>query len=104
MAKPESTSRDRRDFLKAAAGGAAALAAGSMLTGIPGWSAPQSAGSSAAPEKLRIDMHGHIYPNQYLDMLDKIRGRAEAAVEREHTSLASPMDLERQRNWTAASR
>ncbi len=73
MAKPESTSLDRRDFLKAAAGGAAALAASTALAGIPVLGAQQPAANAlGAPDKLRIDIHGHIYPNEYLDMLDKM--------------------------------
>jgi len=75
MAKPESTSLDRRNFLKAAGGGVAALAAGNSLTGIPALAAKQPvADASGAPDKLRIDIHGHIFPNAYLDLLDSLGG------------------------------
>jgi predicted TIM-barrel fold metal-dependent hydrolase len=79
MAKPESTFRsssvDRRDFLKAATGGAAALAASSALAGMPAAGPQQPTGNgSGAPEKLRIDIHAHIFPNEYLDMLDRMGG------------------------------
>ena len=77
MAKPESTSLGRRDFLKAATGGAAALAASSSLLGLPALGAQQPAARvSGAPDKLRIDVHAHIYPNEYLDMLDRMGGSA----------------------------
>lgn len=75
MAKPGSTPLDRRDFLKAASGGVAALAAGSSLAGLPAFGAQQpAANASGAPDKLRIDIHGHIYPNAYLDLLDGLGG------------------------------
>jgi len=75
MAKPETTSLDRRNFLKAASGGVAALAAGSSLAGMPSLAAQQpSADTSGAPDKLRIDIHGHIFPNAYLDLLDRLGG------------------------------
>lgn len=73
MTKPGSISLDRREFLKAAAGGVAGLAAGSSLASLPVFGGQQSvAGALGAPEKLRIDIHGHIYPNEYVDMLDKM--------------------------------
>jgi len=73
MAKSESTALDRRDFLKAATGGVAALAASSILAGMPALDAQQpAANASGAPDQLRIDIHGHIYPNEYLDMLDRM--------------------------------
>jgi 6-methylsalicylate decarboxylase len=73
MAKSESTALDRRDFLKAATGGVAALAASSILAGMPAPGAQQpAANASGAPDQLRIDIHGHIYPNEYLDMLDRM--------------------------------
>jgi 6-methylsalicylate decarboxylase len=72
MSKPKSLSLDRRDFLKTAGGGVAALAAGSLAS-LPALGAqPPVADDSGAPEKLRIDIHGHIYPNPYLDLLDKM--------------------------------
>jgi predicted TIM-barrel fold metal-dependent hydrolase len=73
MGKPESTSLDRRDFLKAATGGVAALAAGSVLADTPALGAQQpTTNASGAPDKLRIDIHGHIFPVEYLDMLDRM--------------------------------
>jgi len=73
MSKPESTSLDRRDFLKAATGGVAALAASTSLAGLPALAGQQSAGgASGAPDKLRIDVHGHVFPTPYLDLLDKM--------------------------------
>src|SRR5258708_9476151 len=75
MAKPESTFLDRRNFLKAAGGGVAALAAGRSLTGSPAPAAqPPAVDVSGAPDKLRIDIHGHIFPNAYLDLLDSLGG------------------------------
>ena len=75
MSKPESTSLDRRDFLKTAGGAAAALAAGSSLAGLDAAAAqPPAVDASGAPDKLRIDIHGHIYPEKYLDMLDSMGG------------------------------
>ncbi|MGH9678818.1 MAG: amidohydrolase family protein, partial [Candidatus Acidiferrales bacterium] len=70
MAKIIGASLDRRNFLKAAGGGVAALAAGSALSGMPAL----AASPSEPPDKLRIDIHGHIYPNEYLDMLDRLGG------------------------------
>ena len=69
MSKLNSTSHDRRVFLKSAAGGALGIAASVALGGVLASEAQQT---PAAPEKLRIDMHGHIFPNPYLDMLDKM--------------------------------
>ncbi len=75
MSKREFPSLDRRDFLKAASGGVAALAAGSSLAGMPALAAqPPAADASGAPDKLRIDIHGHIFPNAYLDLLDSLGG------------------------------
>ena len=75
MSKPESTPLDRRDFLKTAGGAAAALAAGSSLAGLDAVAAqPPAVDASGAPDKLRIDIHGHIYPEKYLDMLDSMGG------------------------------
>lgn len=73
MAKPKTASLDRREFLKTATAGVAALAASSSLAGMAALAAQQpAAGGFSAPEKFRIDIHGHIYPNEYLDMLDKM--------------------------------
>lgn len=70
MSEPENTNVDRRDFLKVAAGGVATALAGTSLIG-----GQQSAmAATVAPEKLRIDVHGHYYPPKYLDMLDKYGG------------------------------
>lgn len=68
---------DRRNFLKVATGGVAALATADAFGKAP-LSSEQSptAHSSQAPDRLRIDVHGHIYPNQYLDMLDSMGGSA----------------------------
>jgi 6-methylsalicylate decarboxylase len=83
MAKPDSTFRstgrstdvDRRDFLKVASGGAAALAASNTLAGLPALEAEEHpVGPLGAPDKLRIDVHAHIYPTEYLDMLDRMGG------------------------------
>ncbi|MBT5030759.1 MAG: amidohydrolase [Proteobacteria bacterium] len=61
---------DRRDILKVAAGGVAAA-----LTGTSSQVYAQSTTAAAvAPEKLRIDVHGHYYPVEYLDMLDEYGG------------------------------
>jgi predicted TIM-barrel fold metal-dependent hydrolase len=73
MKKSESTSLDRRDFLKTATGGVAALAAGASLKSIPALGAQESgANVSGAPDRLRIDIHGHVFPVEYLDMLDRM--------------------------------
>jgi aminocarboxymuconate-semialdehyde decarboxylase len=73
MKKPESTSLDRRDFLKTATGGVAALAAGASLISIPALAAQEPGTSvSGAPDRLRIDIHGHVFPVEYLDMLDRM--------------------------------
>jgi len=68
MSKSKAVSVDRREFLKVAAGGAATLVAGASLT------AAQQNPVAAAPERLRIDIHGHYFPNDYLDMLDRFGG------------------------------
>ena len=95
MAKPESTSLDRRDFLKVATGGAAILAASSSLAGMSALGAQQPAANvSGALDKLRIDIHGHIYPNEYLDMLDRMGGgRAGTHIARIAPGSGSPDEL-----------
>ncbi len=74
--KPDCTCLGRREFIKAAGGGVAALAAGSALSAAPGLSAEQIDQDFApgVPRKLRIDIHGHIYPLDYLDLLDRLGG------------------------------
>jgi aminocarboxymuconate-semialdehyde decarboxylase len=68
MSKSETTPVDRREFLKATTGGVAAMLVGqSSLRG-------QSAGAASAPDRLRIDVHGHYFPTEYLDMLDSFGG------------------------------
>jgi 6-methylsalicylate decarboxylase len=71
MSKPESASLDRRDFLRTAGGTVAALAAGNSLAGLEAAAAQPA---DAAPDKLRIDIHGHIFPDKYLDLLDSLGG------------------------------
>lgn len=96
MAKPESTSLDRRNFLKAASGGVAALAAGSSLASLPAF-AEQSpaADASGAPDKLRIDIHGHVYPDNYLDLLDSLGGGGTGThIARIVKGSGSPEELE----------
>jgi 6-methylsalicylate decarboxylase len=97
MDKPESSSFDRRDFLKAAVGGVATLAASSgLLAGVsaPGVQ-PPGAAASGAPEKLRIDIHGHYYPNEYLDMLDRMGGGGTGThIARIAPGSGSPEELE----------
>jgi predicted TIM-barrel fold metal-dependent hydrolase len=58
----------RREFLKTAGGGLATLAVARTEAGA----AP--AGRQAVPERLRIDVHGHYFPTDYLDMLDRFGG------------------------------
>ncbi len=58
----------RREFLKTASGGLATLAVRAKA------SSAQQAGSRAIPDRLRIDVHGHYFPTDYLDMLDRFGG------------------------------
>ncbi|MFQ5660950.1 MAG: amidohydrolase family protein [Gammaproteobacteria bacterium] len=70
MTKEEETSADRRDFLKVTAGGVATVLAGTTVLG-----GQQSATAAfTVPDTLRIDVHGHYYPTEYLDMLDSFGG------------------------------
>jgi predicted TIM-barrel fold metal-dependent hydrolase len=96
MSKPESTSLDRRNFLKAAGGGVAALAAGGSFAGVTELAAQQPAtNGSGAPDKLRIDIHGHIYPNAYLDLLDSLGGGGTGThIARIVSGSGSPDELE----------
>ena len=96
MAKPESTSLDRRNFLKAASGGVAALAAGNSLGGMPALAAQQPPVIPfGAPDKLRIDIHGHIFPNAYLELLDRLGGGGTGThIARIVPGSGSPEELE----------
>jgi len=70
MAKPVTGSIDRRTFLTATAGGVATVLAGATVA-----RAQQPGGAaSGAPDALRIDVHGHYFPIEYLDMLDRFGG------------------------------
>lgn len=71
MSKTETTSTARRDFLKATIGGAATVLGSSAILG-----SPQTAFAAGVPDKLRIDVHGHYFPTDYLDMLDSFGGGA----------------------------
>jgi aminocarboxymuconate-semialdehyde decarboxylase len=85
--KSENGSVDRRVFLQTAAGGLAALVAESA-----GLAAPQAA---AAPDRLRIDIHGHYFPNNYLDMLDRFGGGGTGtAIARAADGSGSPQELQ----------
>src|SRR3954453_4789259 len=73
MSKRNLDSSSRRDFLKTAAAGASVVAASAM--GVPELDAQQTASpAGVVPDRLRIDIHGHYYPIQYLDMLDRFGG------------------------------
>lgn len=69
MSKSETTSVDRREFLKVTTGGVATMLIGKSILGDQ-----QTAFAASAPDKLRIDVHGHYFPNDYLDMLDSFGG------------------------------
>lgn len=45
-----------------------------MLLGQSILGGQQTAFGASAPDKLRIDVHGHYFPNDYLDMLDGFGG------------------------------
>ncbi len=96
MPKSESESLDRRDFLKAATGGMAALATGGALAGVPAPNAFKPVEpSSGPPDKFRIDIHGHIYPPKYLDMLDRLGGGGTGTrIARIAPGSGSPEELE----------
>ncbi len=50
---------------------------------------------SGAPDKLRIDIHGHIYPLKYLDMLDRMGGSGTGTrIARIAYGSGNPEDLE----------
>jgi 6-methylsalicylate decarboxylase len=90
--KSGNDSVDRRMFLQAAAGGVAALVAESV-----GLAAPQNtpAQAASAPERLRIDIHGHYFPNDYLDMLDRFGGGGTGtAIARAADGSGSPQELQ----------
>jgi aminocarboxymuconate-semialdehyde decarboxylase len=96
LAKLDSESFDRRDFLKVATGSVAVLAAGGAFGNMSALSAPMPvAPASDAPEKLRIDIHGHIYPDKYLDMLDRMGGSGTGTrIARVAPGSGSPEELE----------
>ncbi len=58
----------RREFLKTAGGSLATLAVGARAA------SGGQAGSRSVPDRLRIDVHGHYFPTDYLDMLDRFGG------------------------------
>ena len=88
--KPANHSVDRREFLKTAAGGVATLVAGAATAG--GQQAPAAA---TAPDRLRIDVHGHYFPNEYLDMLDRFGGGGTGtAIARNAPGSGSPQELQ----------
>ena len=91
MSEPKSAAWDRRAFLKTAAGGAATLVAGAAFG-----AAPQNApAQAAAPDRLRIDIHGHYFPNDYLDMLDRFGGGGTGtAIARAADGSGSPQELQ----------
>jgi predicted TIM-barrel fold metal-dependent hydrolase len=95
MGKQKSETFDRRDFLKVT-GGVAALAAGGALGSLPTLGAPRPVGNpSEVPDKLRIDIHGHIYPLKYLDMLDRMGGSGTGTgIARIAYGSGNPEDLE----------
>jgi 6-methylsalicylate decarboxylase len=68
----EDTPLDRRKFLKVAAAGMTALAA-PALAGAQQPAQPEPP-AATVPDRLRIDVHGHYYPDAYLDMLDRFGG------------------------------
>lgn len=50
---------------------------------------------TGAPDKLRIDIHGHIYPDKYLDMLDRMGGSGTGTrIARVAPGSGSPEELE----------
>ena len=69
MSNCVSKSVDRRDFLKVTSGGVATMLAGTSILGVR-----QTAFAAGAPDKLRIDVHGHYFPTDYLDLLDRFGG------------------------------
>ncbi|HEY4579935.1 MAG TPA: amidohydrolase family protein [Candidatus Acidoferrales bacterium] len=90
MSKSESTSVGRREFLKTAAGGVATLVAGAATAG-----GQQAVPAATAPDRLRIDVHGHYFPNEYLDMLDRFGGGGTGtAIARNAPGSGSPQELQ----------
>lgn len=69
ITKPDTSSVDRREFLKATASSVATIVAGTSAL-----SAQPATPAGTAPSELRIDVHGHYFPTDYLDMLDKFGG------------------------------
>jgi aminocarboxymuconate-semialdehyde decarboxylase len=90
MSKSESTFVGRREFLKTAAGGVATLVAGAATAG-----GQQAVPAATAPDRLRIDVHGHYFPNEYLDMLDRFGGGGTGtAIARNAPGSGSPQELQ----------
>ena len=94
MSVQKIVSIDRRDFLKVTAGGAATLIAGAPFAGArQNVSAPPPL--AVAPDRLRIDIHGHYYPNDYLEMLDRFGGGGTGtAIARAAPGSGSPQELQ----------
>ena len=88
--KPAIHPVDRREFLKTAAGGVATLVAGAATAG-----GQQAVPAATAPDRLRIDVHGHYFPNEYLDMLDRFGGGGTGtAIARNAPGSGSPQELQ----------
>jgi len=95
MSRSQEGSVDRRDFLKVAAGGAATLVAGAALASAQQNPAAPAIAAAAAPDRLRIDIHGHYYPNDYLEMLDRFGGGGTGtAIARAAPGSGSPQELQ----------
>lgn len=63
------------------------MAASCSLADMSALGAQQPAGNtSGAPDRLRIDIHGHIFPIEYLDMLDRMGGGGTGT----HSSRVAP--------------
>src|SRR4051812_27628159 len=93
MSKRNLDSSSRRDFLRTAAAGASVVAASAIgVTELNAQQTPPASGLS--PERLRIDIHGHYYPLQYLEMLDRFGGGGTGtAIARSAPGSGSPEEL-----------